>query len=66
MQSAASATRDAPAPAWPRRRRLIVALVVLTIALSAAVRFASLDAFPEYVIDEYYYEIGRASCRERV
>lgn len=55
MQSAASATRDAPAPAWPRRRRLIVALVLLTIALSAAVRFASLDAFPEYVIDEYYY-----------
>ena len=55
MQSAASAPRDAPAPAWPRRRRLIVALVLLTIALSAAVRFAALDAFPDRVFDEYYY-----------
>jgi dolichyl-phosphate-mannose--protein O-mannosyl transferase len=55
MQSAASATRDAPAPAWPRRRRLILALVILTIALSATVRFASLDAFPGHVFDEYYY-----------
>lgn len=55
MQSAASATRDAPAPAWPRRRRLILALVILTIALSATVRFAALDAFPGHVFDEYYY-----------
>jgi dolichyl-phosphate-mannose-protein mannosyltransferase len=55
MQSTASATGDTPAPAWPRRRRLIVALVLLTIALSAAVRFTSLDAFPSYVFDEYYY-----------
>jgi dolichyl-phosphate-mannose-protein mannosyltransferase len=55
MQSAASATRDAPAPAWPRRRRLILALVILTIALSATVRFASLNAFPGHVFDEYYY-----------
>jgi dolichyl-phosphate-mannose-protein mannosyltransferase len=55
MHSAASVTRDAPAPGRSRRRRLIVALVLLTIALSAAVRFVSLDAFPEYVFDEYYY-----------
>ena len=55
MQSAAAATRDAPSPARLRRRRLIVALVLLTIALSAAVRFASLDAFPAHVFDEYYY-----------
>jgi len=55
MQSAASAPTAAPAPAWPRRRRLIVALVLLTIALSAVVRFAALDAFPEHVFDEYYY-----------
>jgi dolichyl-phosphate-mannose--protein O-mannosyl transferase len=55
MQSAASATRVAPAPAWPRRRRLIVAVVLLTIALSATVRFAALDTFPAYVFDEYYY-----------
>ena len=55
MQSAASATRDAPDPAWPRRRRLILALVILTIALSATVRFASLDALPGHVFDEYYY-----------
>ncbi|MCX6363202.1 MAG: glycosyltransferase family 39 protein, partial [Actinobacteria bacterium] len=55
MQSAASAPRDAPARAWPRRRRLIIALVLLTIALSAAVRFAALDAFPNHVFDEYYY-----------
>jgi dolichyl-phosphate-mannose-protein mannosyltransferase len=55
MQSAASVTRDAPAPRRARRRRLIVALLLLTIAVSAAVRFASLDAFPGYVFDEYYY-----------
>ncbi len=55
MQSAAAPTRDGPAPAWPRRRRLIVALVLLTIALSAAVRFAALDAFPGHVFDEHYY-----------
>jgi dolichyl-phosphate-mannose--protein O-mannosyl transferase len=61
MQSAASATKVAPAPAWPRRRRLIVALVLLTIALSAVVRFAALDAFPAYVFDEYYYAHDSAS-----
>ena len=55
MQSAAAATRDAPSPARLRRRRLIVALVVLTIALSAAARFAALDAFPVHVFDEHYY-----------
>jgi len=55
MQSAAAATRDAPSPARLRRRRLIIALLVLTIALSAAARFAALDAFPEYVFDERYY-----------
>ncbi len=55
MQSTASAPRDAPAPASPRRRRLIVALVLLTIALSAAVRFADLAAYPQCVADENYY-----------
>ena len=58
MLSAASAPRDAPASPRPGRRsrhRLIVALVLLTVALSAAVRFAALDAFPDTVFDEHYY-----------
>ena len=58
MLSAASAPRDAPASPRPLardRRRLIVALVLLTVVLSAAVRFAALDALPDTVFDEHYY-----------
>ena len=39
----------------PRRRHLILTLVLLTIALSAIVRFADLAASPRYVADENYY-----------
>jgi len=42
-------------PGALRRRRLVLTLVVLTVALSAVVRFAALDTFPSYVFDEHYY-----------
>ncbi len=47
-------TRSAHAGAL-RRRRLILTLVALTVAVSAVVRFAALDTFPQHVFDEYYY-----------
>ncbi len=48
-----------PAPASPARRRgtsrVIVALVLVVIALSAVVRLVNLDVFPTLVFDEYFY-----------
>ena len=35
--------------------RVVLALVILTIALSAVVRFVDLGAYPQYVGDENYY-----------
>ena len=39
----------------PRGRRLILTLVVVTVAVSALLRFAALGTFPAYVFDEHYY-----------
>lgn len=55
MHSAAPVASDAPTAKMSRRRRLIVALVLLTVAVSGVVRFAALDTYPAYVFDEYYY-----------
>jgi dolichyl-phosphate-mannose--protein O-mannosyl transferase len=55
MQSAGPASSLAPASPGSGRRRLILTLVVLTVAVSALVRFAGLDTLPGHVFDEYYY-----------
>lgn len=47
-----------------RRRRLILTLLALTVALSALVRFAALDTFSEHVFDEYYYAHDAAALLE--
>ena len=55
MQSAGPASSLAPVMPGSGRRRLILTLVVLTVAVSALVRFAGLDTFPGHVFDEHYY-----------
>ena len=55
MQSAGPASSLAPASPGSGRRRLILTLVVLTVAVSALVRFAGLDTLPGHVFEEYYY-----------
>ena len=50
-QAAGAGRRVRGAP----RRRIILTLFLITVAVSALVRFAALDAFPGYVFDEHYY-----------
>jgi dolichyl-phosphate-mannose-protein mannosyltransferase len=50
-----SATAAAARPLRRRPSRTVLALVVLVVALSAAVRFADLARYPGTVFDEYYY-----------
>ncbi len=45
----------AAASAAHGRRRLILTLVIVTVAVSALVRIVALDSFPQHVFDEYYY-----------
>jgi hypothetical protein len=49
-----SATAAAARPLRRRPSRTVLALVVLVVALSAAVRFADLARYPGTVFEEYY------------
>jgi len=54
-ETASSIPRALPGAARPPVSRTILALVLIVVALSAAVRFADLDRFRTTVFDEYYY-----------